>query len=144
MRHNLRIGRALTGLLLPQPPVITTEGQHVLLDDILGPDFAIVCCHPDPIKAFADLNTQFWQQLGTHFVCIQPTEKKGKGYALDNVSIFPRIPLHVVQTDDTHFLRTCRDMFIVVRPDRYVLGIFKEKDMRKFAMMFQIMLHGKT
>jgi len=144
VRHNLRTGKALTGLLLPQPIVITTEGQHMLLDDILGPGFAIVCCHPDPVKVFADLNTQFWQQLGTHFVCLQPTEKKGKEYALNNVSIIPRIPLHVVQTNDTHFLRMCRDMFIVVRPDRYVVGIFKEKDMSKFTTTFQTMLHGKT
>ena len=144
VRHNLRTGRALSGLLLPQPPVITTEGQHMLLDDILGPGFAIVCCHPDPIKAFADLNTQFWQQLGTHFVCIQPTEKKEKGYGLDNVSIFPRIPLHVVQTGDTRFLRTCRDRFIVVRPDRYVLGTFEVQNADMFVRSMQGMLNGKN
>jgi 3-(3-hydroxy-phenyl)propionate hydroxylase len=142
LRNHMRKARALTGLLLPQPEVITADGRHILLDDILGPGFAIVCCHPDPIKVFAELNTQFWQELGVRFVCVQPTEKTGKVIALDHSAILPGIPFYVVQTDDTNFLRLCRDVCVVVRPDHYVLGTFKEKDMNRFAVMFQKMLNS--
>lgn len=144
LRNNVRISTALTGLLLPQPIVITTEGQHILLDDILGPGFAIVRYHHDPIKAFADLNTAFWQQLGTRFVCIQPCTESGNAAVLNNVSIVPHIPLYVVRTDDTEFLRLCRNVYIVVRPDRYVLGTFKGQDMDAFVTMFQQMLDRKS
>ena len=137
-----RANSALTGILLPQPKVITTDGQRVLLDDIAGPHFAIICCHPDPIKAFANLNTDFWQQLGAHFVHVQPTEQTRKKYTFNNFSIFPGIPLHVVQTDDSHFLRTCRDVCIVVRPDRYVLGVFNVQNADTFVHAMQKMLNG--
>ncbi|MEO8971349.1 MAG: FAD-dependent monooxygenase, partial [Ktedonobacteraceae bacterium] len=141
VRHNLQAGRALAGLLLPQPEVITADGRHVLLDDILGPGFAIVCCHNDPIKAFADLNTDFWQELGARFVCVQSHIETGNAVALNHSSMLTGIPLHIVQTDDTNFPRLCRDVCIVVRPDRYVVGVFKEKDTGRFERRLQKMLH---
>ncbi len=140
LHNDRRTARALTGLLLPQPEVITADGRHVLLDDILGPGFAVICCHPDAIKAFADLNTGFWQELRARFVYVQPTEKTRKVIALDHAAILPDISFYVVQTDDTKFLHLCRDECIVVRPDRYVLGAFKGKDMSAFVTMFQKIL----
>ncbi|HVB23801.1 MAG TPA: bifunctional 3-(3-hydroxy-phenyl)propionate/3-hydroxycinnamic acid hydroxylase [Ktedonobacteraceae bacterium] len=144
LRQNTRTARGLSGLLLPQPEVITADGRHVLLDDVLGPGFAIVCCHKDAVKMYEKLNAQCWQQLGIRFVNVQPVVRKEKVIAPDHAALLPEIPLHVVQTDDTKFLRTCRDVCVVVRPDRYVLGIFKEKDMSTFEKMFQKMLHGEN
>lgn len=144
VRHNVQAARALTGLLLPQPTVITAQGRRILLDDILGSGFAIVCRHHDPVKAFANLNTDFWQQSGTRFVCVQSCTKSGHAVALNHSSTPTGIDLHVVQTDDTKFLHMCRDRFIVVRPDRYVVGTFKEKDMGRFERELQKMLHGEN
>lgn len=142
LRIDMRNTRALTGLLLPQPEVITADGKHVLLDDVLGPGFAVICCHFDSIKVFEKLNAQFWQNLGARFVCVQPTEKTGKEIALNYSAPLPEIPLHVVQTDDTEFLRQCRDVYVVVRPDRYVLGVFKVQNADVFVRGMQGMFHS--
>jgi 3-(3-hydroxy-phenyl)propionate hydroxylase len=144
LRNDRQTARALAGLLLPQPEVITADGRHVLLDDILGPGFAIVCCHPDAIKAFADLNTNFWQELGVRFVCVQPGEKAGQGIAPNYFELLPEILLHVVQTDDTKFLRLCRDVCIVVRPDRYVVGAFNVQNVDVFVRSIQGMFNNNV
>ncbi len=144
LRNDTRKARALTGLLLPQPEVITEDGRHVLLDDILGPGFAIVCCHLDAKTAFANFNTDFWQELGARFVCVQPIEKTGKMNDTNHSDLLPDIPFYVVQTEDTNFLRLCRDVCIVVRPDRYVVGAFKEKDIGVFVRGMQRMLDEKN
>src|SRR5205085_10002026 len=34
----------------------------------------------------------------------------------------------VVKSDDTHFLSGLQDQFIVLRPDRYILGVFTEEN----------------
>ncbi|MHB8600950.1 MAG: bifunctional 3-(3-hydroxy-phenyl)propionate/3-hydroxycinnamic acid hydroxylase MhpA [Ktedonobacteraceae bacterium] len=144
LRNDTQKARALTGLLLPQPEVITADGRHVLLDDILGPSFAIICCHPDPLKAVANLNTDFWQTLGARFVCLQPTEKMRQVIALDHSTILPVIPFQVVQTEDTRFLRLCRDVCIVARPDRYVLSTFNVQNVGTFVRSMQRILDGKN
>jgi len=144
LRHDRRTARALTGLLLPQPEVITADGRHVLLDDVLGPGFAIVCCHKDAVKMYEKLNLQCWQELGVRFVCAQPVKNMGQGIAPDHAALLPEIPLYVVQTDDTKFLRTCGDRFIVVRPDRFVMGSFEAQDADKFVRATQKMLDGSN
>ncbi len=144
LRNDTRKARALTGLLLPQPEVITADGRHVLLNDILGQGFAIVCSDNDPGKVFEQFNTQFWQELGTRFIWVQPAEKTGKVFAPKHSAIHPDIPFHVVQTDNPKFLRLCRNVCVVVRPDRYVLSAFKAQNTDTFVTRMQRMFDGKN
>jgi hypothetical protein len=52
-------------------------------------------------------------------------------------------PLTIVHPLDKNFLRTIQDHFIVIRPDRFILGIFKEKEADAFASAFQRLLHTR-
>ena len=137
--------------MLSQPKVATTEGRCVLLDEVLGPGFALLRFHHNPKEAFATLKTGFWERLGARFVCIQPGIPRKEGYnspyrecphkeTYESLRI-GNTSLMVVQSNDTDFLADYRDLFVVVRPDRYVLGVFREEKADKFVSAFQRLLH---
>ena len=155
LRHPVwGTGMPMVGSLLPQPEVITQQGQRVLLDDVLGPGFALLRRHSNPAEAFATLNTNFWQRLGARFVCIQTDDAQHSSRDVylsrpPRQDAFPRPswapgtpspPIIVVRSTDKDFLGTSRDHFIVVRPDRFILGIFKEDEADAFVAAFQRLL----
>ncbi len=144
------------GSLLPQPQVITQQGQHILLDEILGPGFAVLRRHPNPEEAFAPLNPDLWQHLAARFICIQTDFRRGGGGAVQGGDPCGRSPspstdispidthsplITIIHPLDKDFLRTNQDHFIVVRPDRFILGTFKEEDAGEFASALQHLLH---
>ena len=108
---------SLTGKMLPQPELASETGKKVLLDTALGPGFALLRLHNDPQKAFASLKSDIWQRLDVRFVAMQ-----------NEVKHFP--------------LRNPR-LFVLVRPDRYVLGVFKEGQEDAFVARLQAMLSGQ-
>ncbi|HEU0002293.1 MAG TPA: FAD-dependent monooxygenase [Ktedonobacteraceae bacterium] len=104
-------GAPRTGAMLPQPEIVLDEGKKVLLDTALGPGFALLRLHNEPRKAFASLQSDIWQRLDVRFVAMQ-----------NRVEHFPlRDP----------------NLFVLVRPDRYVLGVFKESQEGAFAACLQ-------
>ncbi|HET7641374.1 MAG TPA: hypothetical protein VFK47_21875, partial [Ktedonobacteraceae bacterium] len=46
-------------------------------------------------------------------------------------------PCVVIRSNAPDFLRLSQDQFIVVRPDRFILGAFKENKADKFVSAFQ-------
>ena len=91
---------SLTGSMLPQPEITISDGHKVLLDNALGQGFALLRLYDDPLKAFASLQADIWQRLDVRFVAIQ--------------------------NQDKHFPLRNPNLFVLVRPDRYILGIFKD------------------
>ena len=109
--ENSRESKVLTGIMLPQPEVKTSLGKKILLDNILGPGFTLLRCHHNPEEAFAFMNADIWQRLGVRFVSIENE--------LDS------LPLNQ------------RDLFILVRPDLFIYGVFREEHADAFAATFQ-------
>lgn len=146
--------RAMTGLLLPQPEVTTQQGQRILLDEALGTGFALLRIHHNPHEAFAGLHADFWREMGVRFVCIQVDNHHQNGKTSTQQPIHPdyppitleettqteQPPCVVIRSNALDFLRLSQDQFIVVRPDRFVLGVFKENKADKFVSAFQRML----
>ncbi len=108
---------SMTGKMLPQPEIMSDTGEKALLDTALGPGFALLRLHDDPQKAFSSLKSDIWQRLDVRFVAMQ-----------NHVKHFP--------------LRNPR-LFVLVRPDRYVLGIFKEGQENAFVARLQSILSGR-
>jgi 3-(3-hydroxy-phenyl)propionate hydroxylase len=106
-----RESKAIAGMMLPQPEVKTPEGTKTLLDNILGTGFALLRLHDNPAEAFASLKANIWQRLGVRFVSIE--------------NEFGTFPLNQ------------RDLFILVRPDRFIYGVFREQYADNFAAAFQ-------
>ncbi|MGH2497228.1 MAG: FAD-dependent monooxygenase [Ktedonobacteraceae bacterium] len=104
-------GAPMPGTMLPQPEIMIDEGKKVLLDNALGPGFALLRLHNEPRKAFASLKSDLWQRLDVRFVAMQ-----------NQVEHFPlRNP----------------NLFVLVRPDRYVLGVFNEGQEDAFTARLQ-------
>lgn len=108
--------RRLAGLMLPQPEITTAGGRTVLLDEVLGPGFALLRVHDDAQEAFAPVKAGIWQRLGVRCVCIQHYEA-GAGFPLNRP-----------------------DLFVLVRPDRYIFGVFSAREAADFAAAFEKML----
>ena len=125
------------GVMLPQPEVVTLEGKRALLDDVLGTGFAILRLSEKPMEAFVALKGEIWQRLGVHLVCIQ----SGLSVPIENDKYTVVGDMQQVMSN---FLLHNRDIFVVVRPDRYIFGIFREENAQEFALAFQRRLAPHT
>lgn len=126
---------AIVGLMLPQPQVITSQGKRILLDEALGKGFALLRLHDDPSKAFASVKAQIWQHLSVRFVCVQPNDQIPT--ASDTC-----IVVGDIQREISKFLQHNPHLLILVRPDRYIFGVFTEQQAEDFALAFQGLLNG--
>ncbi|MDQ2713711.1 MAG: bifunctional 3-(3-hydroxy-phenyl)propionate/3-hydroxycinnamic acid hydroxylase [Chloroflexota bacterium] len=150
-----RAGKVLAGQMLPQPQVLTVEGEAVLLDDVLGPGFALLRLHDDPLAAFAPIKGSIWERLDVRFVCVQPAEEGsraavegrpggGEPAEGDLTGRRPAAPLHeMADRQLSRFLGGKRDLFVLVRPDRYILGAFEAAKADAYALAFAHILGGK-
>ncbi|RWU17066.1 bifunctional 3-(3-hydroxy-phenyl)propionate/3-hydroxycinnamic acid hydroxylase [Pseudomonas alkylphenolica] len=66
------IANSPVGRMFIQPKVLTDEGHHVLLDDVIGSNFAIIAWGSDPTWGLTAEQLAFWQRLGTRFIQVLP------------------------------------------------------------------------
>lgn len=101
--------------MIPQPEVETEGRMSHLLDDILGPGFALIAVHQNPARAFEDLpHLPFKERLGLRRVCITPRFWNPFQSASGMVT---------VRDQHGDFTRHCpgaEESWLLVRPDRYV------------------------
>jgi 3-(3-hydroxy-phenyl)propionate hydroxylase len=65
------------GRLFIQPQVLLSDGRKVLLDDVIGPNFAIVAWGTDPTHRMSPDVLAVWQRLGAAFVTVKPAVQLG-------------------------------------------------------------------
>ena len=135
IRDRTRESRRLAGILLPQPEVMLPGGRRVLLDDVLGNGFALLRLSNKPEEAFAAIKAEIWRQLEVRFVCIQSSGK-------ELVECDECVVAGEVQQELSRLLRHRRDLFVLVRPDRHVYGVFRERDAGTFALKFHSSIRG--
>jgi 3-(3-hydroxy-phenyl)propionate hydroxylase len=107
--------RPVAGRYLIQPPVRTAAGQHVLLDDVLGPGFALLGYDQSPQRTLSGDVLAFWTGLGTRFVRIVPrggAKAEGENEVVDSTGDL-----------GTFFAGQEKD-FVAVRPDRFCAAQF--------------------
>ena len=107
-----------TGTLFIQPRVDTREQQNVLLDDVLGPGFAVLCWSNNPRAFLGDDVFDRWKALGATFVAARPmTQLHWTGHDDPDV---------VIVGDRTGALKswfdTNTDSVLFLRPDRCIAG----------------------
>jgi 3-(3-hydroxy-phenyl)propionate hydroxylase len=119
--------RALVGQLLPQPIVLVQGDGPVLLDELLGFGFALLRLHANPCEAFKPLQAHIWQKLRTRFICLVPATEPMHASSQHCICALDS------QQEIAQFLHDRRDFFVLVRPDRYVLGAFHVNREQAFA-----------
>ncbi|GLE51321.1 bifunctional 3-(3-hydroxy-phenyl)propionate/3-hydroxycinnamic acid hydroxylase [Mycobacterium montefiorense] len=106
------------GTLFIQPRVDTRAQQDVLLDDVLGPWFAVLCWNNNPRKILGDEAFGKWKALGARFVALRPlTQLNWPGHDDPDV---------IVVGDRTGGLKSWFDVHsesvVFLRPDRCIAG----------------------
>ena len=122
-----RQNKAMAGLMLPQPEVVTPQGERVLLDEVLGPGFALLRLYDDPAKAFASLEVDSWKRLGVRFVCVQPGRYTPTGSE-------ECVVVGDADGEMSKFLRHNQQLFVLIRPDRYIFGVLREEEAGEFVL----------
>ncbi len=118
-----RADRSLTGMMLPQPHVIMQDGRRVLLDEALGDGFALLTLSHDPHTLLME-DDDLCRRLKLRVVLVQSAASPAceQTDAQDCIS--------VLDSEGTlsAFLRHDKNAAILVRPDRYVMGVLRAGD----------------
>ncbi len=108
------------GTLFIQPRVDTRDRQDVLLDDVIGPGFAVLCWNNDPRRLLGETEFARWKALGAKFIAVRP-QTQLHWDAHDGPD-----PDVTVAGDRTgalkKFFDTQTDSVIFLRPDRCIAG----------------------
>jgi 3-(3-hydroxy-phenyl)propionate hydroxylase len=109
------------GTPLPQPLVHLSTGSSLLLDDLLGPNFAIIALNIDPRTYLTALELAFWDSLPTRFIQVFSPERKDTSQG----SIEPHQTTCVVDSEGllTAWFAQQTGHIAIVRPDRYIFGL---------------------
>ncbi|HNM83470.1 MAG TPA: bifunctional 3-(3-hydroxy-phenyl)propionate/3-hydroxycinnamic acid hydroxylase [Mycobacterium sp.] len=111
---------SVVGTLFIQPRVDTREQQNVLLDDVIGPGFAVLCWNNDPRRLLGDAEFARWKALGAKFIALRSQTQlhwDAQGGPDPDVTVVG---------DRTgalkKFFDTQTDSVLFLRPDRCVAG----------------------
>ena len=106
------------GTLFIQPRVDTRTEQDVLLDDVLGDWFAVLCWNNNPRKILGDEAFTKWKAVGARFVALRPlTQLHWTGHDDPDVVVVGDRGGAVKSWFDTH-----QESVLFLRPDRCIAG----------------------
>lgn len=106
------------GTLFIQPRVDTRDQQNVLLDDVLGSWFAVLCWNNNPRKILGDVAFANWKALGARFFALRPaTQLHWTGHDDPDVVVVGDRHSGLKSWFDTH-----SDSVLFLRPDRCIAG----------------------
>jgi 3-(3-hydroxy-phenyl)propionate hydroxylase len=105
----------LVGRMVPQPQIRTAEGKEMLLDDVLGPGFAVLVGAARAAQAAPLLQGKPWSDLRARVVVLGDKAPDGA------VAVQPLSPV----------LDAYADQVLLIRPDRYVAASVKVDELEK-------------
>jgi 3-(3-hydroxy-phenyl)propionate hydroxylase len=106
------------GTLFIQPRVDTRSRQDVLLDDVLGDWFAVLCWNNNPRRILGDEAFEKWKAIGARLVALRPlTQLHWTGHDDPDVEIVGDRTGGLKSWFDTH-----PESVVFLRPDRCIAG----------------------
>ena len=129
------------GKMFIQPKVELVTGEQVLLDEVIGNDFAILAWGVDPQWGLSAVSMQQWQKLGIKFIQVLPAiQLKNEQRKLhDGVICVGDIGTEI----RTWFGRT-NDSMVILRPDRFVAGLAIPQSIDQISQALFAKLHSKA
>ncbi|WP_413351181.1 bifunctional 3-(3-hydroxy-phenyl)propionate/3-hydroxycinnamic acid hydroxylase [Acinetobacter zhairhuonensis] len=129
------------GKMFIQPKVQLVTGEQVLLDQVIGNDFAILAWGVDPQWGLSAASMQQWKKLGVKFIQVLPAiqlqNEKRKQY--DGVICVGDIGTEI----RTWFGRT-NDSMVILRPDRFVAALAIPQSADQISQALFAKLHSKA
>lgn len=111
---------SFVGGMLPQPSFLEESGQFKLLDEILGPNFSFIKVGGEEVR-FPEGCENIWEGIQV---------KKVSAYPFDEIP--HPVEGETVFTDTENFFKQYNGKILFVRPDRYVIGMFKPEEYQQF------------
>jgi 3-(3-hydroxy-phenyl)propionate hydroxylase len=127
----------LEGTLFPQPRVRTLTGAYIFLDEVLGHSFALLGYNVDPRQTLDSDALSFWEDLSTHFVIVVSPDSSFTALRVENVHV-----VYDVEGALAKWLGQQDGNIAIIRPDRYVFGVFGASSLHVATTELQAMLRG--
>ncbi len=108
------------GKMFIQPQVKLESGETVLLDEIMGNDFAILAWGVDPQWGLSDNTIQQWKKLGVKFIQVIPAVQLDNTQRKQYEGV---ITIGDIGTDIRSWFGKTQDSVVVLRPDRFVAAL---------------------
>ena len=126
------------GKMFIQPHVQLENGQTVLLDDVIGNDFAIIAWGVDPKWGLSEANMKQWQLLGVKFIQVLPAVQLGneKRQKFDGV-----ITIGDMGTEIRSWFGKTDQSMVILRPDRFVAALAIPQTMNSVSQQLFRKLH---
>lgn len=126
------------GKMFIQPHVQLENGQTVLLDDVIGNDFAIIAWGVDPKWGLSEANMKQWQALGVKFIQVLPSVQLGneKRQKIDGV-----ITIGDMGTEIRSWFGKTDQSMVILRPDRFVAALAIPQTMNSVSQQLFRKLH---
>lgn len=120
------------GRMFIQPRVATADGRTVLLDEVIGLNFAIIAWSTDPTYGLDDEARAFWQRLGARFITAKPVPQHTQREGLrDDVIVVGDLNDRLREW----FARQPRSI-VFLRPDRFVAGLTSPQQVSQTTAAF--------
>ena len=128
------------GKMFIQPQVQLENGQTVLLDEVIGNDFAVIAWGVDPKWGINDTNMKVWQSLGVKFIQVLPAVQLGneKRKIHDGV-----ITIGDTGTEIRSWFGKTDQAMVILRPDRFVAALAIPQTMNTVSQQLFSKLHAK-
>ena len=131
--HNQTFEASLVGEMIPQPRVIDDNGRECLLDDVLGPGFALIAQDDESEDCLCEFDHPILRELKTQRMRLFPVGQLFVSGDIKRAGV-------IGETSDGRPLLTHRDQILLVRPDRYALGAFFPDQAEVFCNRLQGLL----
>jgi len=127
-----RRSRSVEGKLIPQPEVRTLEGKRVLLDEVLGNDFALIGIETNPQDHLAADSRALMDMLSTRYVTLYPRGGRPQGAKAQR-----HCPAGLIEVEDDRgeliawFKRggLGAGAVAVTRPDKFIFALVKASEL---------------
>ncbi|TCB38063.1 bifunctional 3-(3-hydroxy-phenyl)propionate/3-hydroxycinnamic acid hydroxylase [Acinetobacter sp. ANC 4910] len=129
------------GKMFIQPKVELVSGEQVLLDEIIGNDFAILAWGVDPQWGLSDATLQQWKKLGVKFIQVLPAVQlqNEKRKQFDGV-----ICVGDIGTEIRSWFGRTNDSMVILRPDRFVAALAIPQSVDQISQALFSKLHSKA
>lgn len=128
------------GKMFIQPNVQLESGEQVLLDDVIGNNFAILAWGVDPKWGLDDHTMQQWQNLGVKFIQVLPAIqlRNEKRQTFKGV-----MTVGEIGTDIRTWFGQTDQSIVVLRPDRFVAALAIPQTLNKISEQLFAKIHVK-
>jgi 3-(3-hydroxy-phenyl)propionate hydroxylase len=120
------------GRLFIQPRVLTEEGKEVLLDEVIGLNFAVIAWGTDPTYGLTPEARAFWDKLGARFISAIPASQLAVHAKKDNSVI----TVGDIGTRLKDWFANQSRSIVCLRPDRFVAALTSQQEISETTAAF--------